>query len=62
MYVYTTDFSIALTTLQSTSMIVHIFTLEQKKSDTKNKIKNVLDSNLEAKVKVTSAYLFAYLL
>ena len=39
MYVHKTDFSIALTTLQSSSMIVHIFTLEQKKNDTENKNK-----------------------
>ena len=31
-YVYKTDFSIALTTLQSSSTIVHILTLEQKKN------------------------------
>ena len=46
-YVYKTDVSIALTTLQSSSMIVHIFTLEQKKSITKTK-KYVMDSNFRS--------------
>ena len=40
MYVYKTDFSIAQTTLQSSSMMVHILTLEQKKNVTKTKKKN----------------------
>ena len=45
MYVYKTDFLIAQTTLQSSSMIVHVSALEKKKVTTPSP-HLVLDSNL----------------
>ena len=46
MYVYKADFSIAQTTRQSSPMIVHIFTLEQKINEKSQKKNLELDSNL----------------
>ena len=60
-YVHKIDFSIALKTLQS-SMIEHILTLEQKNVTKTKKNITCWTRTSEAKVKVTAAYLFAYLL
>ena len=41
MYTYNTDFSIAQATLQSSSMIVHIFALELKKENVNKAKQNI---------------------
>ena len=57
--VYKTGFWIAQTTFQSSSMIIQIFTLEQKKTVTKGN-PSVLDSNLRRRGKKNSSLSFTY--
>ena len=63
MYVYETHLSIAQTTLQS-SMIAHVFTLEQTKKMSQQK-KTITywtrSSDAYSQVKGTAPYLFIYL-
>ena len=62
MYTYNTDFSIAQATLQSSSMIVHIFALELKKENVNKAKQNISwwTRNSDAEVKRTPSYLLTY--